>query len=356
MEDENKKNHMLKELISSFKQRIILLIPSSLSESIYKIFTNHTFIESETLYESIVTILEKYKQYNTNEETKENIERSKGKWEEYLMALVRFYKDLAQVFENEISVRLKEAFNSIAKDYKEKYLSKNLINGNGNKNSIHLDLNFLTHDIRKMLEDLIYNESRLKLGLVFMLGLIFALYLKPNPFVKNNIPKNVTEIAQLLDPEEANLVVEFPKALLSSCFTDILVPLIQSFVYEIKCAFQFDVIIEYFVLIGFLLDIEASNTNYYIHVKRGLTNIPVALVIRTLIACYMKSDYSQQKLYYSKHFLSIISDNNTAISMLINVIFTTEWPLEKVKKTVGDLLVSIPEMNNKYYKKIVTQL
>jgi len=362
MQDIEKANQILKEMLDKLQTRIDVLLPLALCTEIQTILnpseepSNFQIVLKSTL-EQVTNMDPKNNQNNT---------QITGKSQEFFYRLLDFYKDFVNMIDEGIVKKSSIFMNSIRKKLNEQRKKPNGDITTEINETIHtfknISANFPSPENIKILANLVHSDHKLQLGLILLVSLLFALFLRSSTLIQKNPPYNFKESIQLLDAESLLNTANssgnssVTQDLLRICFVDILTPLIETTVQGIRSVFAFDLILEYYIYIAFLLDHFNNSVIYSTLARKCLKSAPISSVLRVLVTSYMKSPFEPQKKAYTEHFTTFLLEKPTAFPALLDTVLTTKWPMERVKKAIGKMIVSVPASNSTYYIHLVIHM
>jgi len=364
MQEVEKDNKILVEHLDHLTKRLNILLPDFLASRIYEVLDGKLTIENTQLVTIVPDIINQNKEVAGLVSFDDTPKADKGSMVNYLYELMNFFREFVILIEAGITKKMGSFLRIFAKELKEQ---KNKGSGqsiSGINDSLDtlktLNVKYLSLKVKGMIADLVLCEHRLQLGIVLLLTLSFALYLRSDPFISKCPPKYMKEFINLLDSDSLEATNSIPSSLsheiIRTCFIDILIPLMESSIHGIKGNFHFDYIIEYTTLIAFLFDFYGNTTIHFSSIKGALNIVPLTNALRVLIACQMRTPFMVQKNYYKEHILALITNKQEAIQALINTLTATEWNLEQVLPVISKIIISVPSSNSSYYLKLVLRL
>ena len=367
MQSIEKANYSLRESLRYLHKRIDAIFPLSLCTCIQNTLAGESTTEPIDFSLILSNTLEQIKDARSSPRHKPDPKKQyKGKTVEYLKELMHFYKELIMMLENGITKKMGEFLNTFVKKFQEQRKKASGEVSAGMSDSMHtlktLNANFPSLEVKQALSNIVCDEHKLQLGLILMLSLVFALYLRSSPLIQRNPPKNFKEILSLLDSESLETTSyengnsAFAQETLRICFVEILTPILETGIHGLKGHFELDVVIEYYLLIGFFLDSFSNASLYSESIKRTLGHIPISSSLRILIVSYMNSPLESQKKAYADHLTFLLAEKQAGIVVLLDVIVNSNWPLSQVKQALGKILTSSSMLKCNYYLTIVMQL
>ncbi len=371
MQDIEKASNALKDTIRRLQQRLDALLPPPLCNSLLALLEKK---EGRSLGEILRGIVAAAQQ----EERKtcdtpgimdlDGADSAEGIAVVYAGLLREYYKEVVQALDNGITLKMSEFVKNFVKKLQEQRKKAPGEFSQGLGDSMHtlktLNVNFPSLEARQALSVLIGSSHKFQLGLILMLALNFALYLRSSPLLPKPWPKNMEIALSLIDAaswKASSLEAANPalvQSVLRTCFVDILSPLLETAINELKKICMVDVLVEYFITIGCMLDISGGTYIYSSIIRKGLSQVPLATSLRLLIALYMRTPLATQKAYYADLFVGILADKSFAVTLTVDMMLSTRWPVGVVCEAVGRMIVLGPTAKAapSYFVMVVLQL
>ncbi len=284
--------------------------------------------------------------------------------DQYMVLLQNYYKETLVRLEDGITHKKeslgKKPEQAAAEDKKTKLL-------NHIREIKTLGSNFPSKPAAEALRKFVSAEHRLQMGLIILLALTFATQCSQSPFLPKMWPKNMRELADIIVSDIGHPIPGDEKTLtarLATLLEEIMVPLISTRVPELRSAFHIDVILEYFLLIGALLDLHSPKISDSVLYRRQSIIIETTyaqcspeILFRTTVMLLCNCANPDSKLYFAD-MLSNFMLKKAGLRTLMGTLLTAQWPFERAMQVVKKVACSVPKNAGKedYFENVVGQL